>query len=345
MGRVIVGELNARRRAVLAIVVQEYIESAQPVGSRTVVEGYGLTVSSATIRNEMKALEERGYLTHPHTSAGRIPTDEGYRYFVEHLLPDGSLSEDDQLMIQHQFHQVGLEADQWAQLSAAVLAHTANMAALATPVRASQVRFKHIELVEVRQGLILLVLVLHQGIVKQQMLSVDGEVSQEELSRVSNQLNHLLAAKTGAEVAAESGELSDFGLRVIEVVQTIIERESRASTEHVYREGLSYILMQPEFASTEDAQQLVTVLEQPPLFSSVFEDVRQQDGVQILIGGDRAVEPLRDISLVLSPYGISSQATGVLGILGPIRMPYNRAIPLVRFVARVMSELVQDWYG
>ena len=151
-------ELNPRRQAVLAIVVQEYIASAQPIGSKTVVEGYRLKLSSATIRNEMKVLEEQGYLTHPHTSAGRIPTEEGYRYFVEHLLPDLSLSVDDQRMIQHQFHQVGQETDQWAQLAAAVLAHSAQMAALATPIRAESCQFKHVELVEVRDGLVLLVL-------------------------------------------------------------------------------------------------------------------------------------------------------------------------------------------
>jgi heat-inducible transcriptional repressor len=310
-----------------------------------VVEEYGLGVSSATIRNEMKVLEEQGYLTHPHTSAGRVPTEEGYRYFVQHLLPDRPLSVDDQLMIQHQFHQVGQETEQWAQLATAVLAHSARMVALATPVRADQCRFKHVELVEVRHGLVLLVLVLHQGMIKQQMLNVDYQVTQGELSRISNQLNDLLADKTLADIEHVAPVLSSLGQQLLQLIQDVMAREDSADAEQVYREGLSHILLQPEFANTEDAQHLVTVLEQPPVLGSIFEGVRQREGVQILIGGDGRYEPLRDVTLVLSRYGVARRALGVLGLVGPVRMPYGRTIPLVRYVAQVMSGLVQEWYG
>lgn len=338
-------ELNPRRQAILAVVVQEYIATAQPVGSKTVVEEYGLRVSSATIRNEMRVLEDHGYLTHPHTSAGRVPTGEGYRYFVEHLLPEHPLSVDDQLMIQHQFHQVGQESDQWAQLAAAILAHTARMAALATPVKAESCRFKHVELVEVRDGLVLLVLVLYNGIVKQQMLTVDRAITQDELSAVSNQLNDLLSGKRTTQVLyQEIHDVPALGQQILEVIQQIMQREDSASNEIMYREGLSHILVQPEFANTEDAQQLVSVLEQTPLLAGIFESMRQGEGVQVLIGGEGRYEPLRDVSLVLSRYGVSQTATGILGLLGPVRMPYDRAIPLVRYVAQLMSGLVREWY-
>ena len=338
-------QLNSRRQAVLSVVVQEYISSAIPVGSRTVVETYGLQVSAATIRNEMKALEEHGLLTHPHTSAGRVPTEEGYRYFVEHLLPDQPLAADDQRMIQHMFHQVHREADEWAQLAAAVLAHTAQMGAVATPPRSDHCRFKHIELVEVRDSLVLLVLVLHQGIVKQQMLSVDFGISQEELSQISNMLNDQLANLTISEMNTSRLPLSALGSQVLSVVESIMSREDMPGSEQIYREGLSHILMQPEFTHTEEAQHLMTVLEQLPVLGSIFEGVRQRDGVQILIGGDGRYEPLRELSLVLSRYGVDSSATGVLGIVGPVRMAYGRTIPLVRYMSQVMSDLVGQWYG
>lgn len=337
--------LNPRRQAVLAIVVQEHIATAQPIGSKMVVEEYGLKVSPATIRNEMKALEEQGFLTHPHTSAGRVPTEEGYRYFVQHLLPDQPLTLDDQFTIQHLFHQVGRETDQWAQLAAAVLAHAAQMGALATPLRSDRCRFKHIELVEVRHGLVLLVLVLHQGIVRQQMLSLDFRVSQEELSQLSNLLNDLLAGLTASEIEARGPALTEFGQQVVAMIQSVMEREDNPHNEQIYREGLSHILTQPEFLLAEDAQQLVSVLEQPPLLGSIFENVRQRDGVQILIGGDGRYEPLRSLSLVLSRYGAPDGASGVLGIVGPVRMHYGRTIPLVRYVSQMLSALVEQWYG
>ncbi len=337
-------DISQRRRAVLALVIQEYIATAQPVGSRAVVEGYGLPVSSATIRNEMKALEGEGYLTHPHTSAGRVPTEEGYRFFVEHLLPDRPLDAADQRTIRHQFHQVRQELDQWAQLAAAVLAHSTRMAALATPARSAQCRFKHMELVEVHNGLALLVLVLEQGVVKQQILDLDETTTQDELSRLSNQLNDLLDGKAAIDIDATGETLSALGLRVVDLVSQLMAQEDGAGAEQIYREGLAHILMQPEFTSTEDVQQVVAMLEQAPLLGSILENVRQQDGVQVLIAGEGRYDTLRDVSLVLSRYGVARGATGVLGIVGPMRMPYSRTIPLVRYVARLMSDMVRQWY-
>ena len=337
-------ELNARRQAVLAIVVQEHIASGSPIGSKTVVEEYRLKVSPATIRNEMKALEETGLLTHPHTSAGRVPTEEGYRYFVQHLLPDQPLAPTDQRMIQHLFHQVGHEKDQWAQLAAAVLAHSSQMGALATQVRVESSRFKHMQLVEVRPGLVLLVLVLHAGVVKQQMISLDLAMTQDELSQVSNQLNDLLANLTVSEVRDWLPELPPLGQQVLDLVIDTMSREDSPVTEQVFRDGLSHILLQPEFAATEDAHQLVNVLEEASLLGSIFDSVRGNDGVQILIGGDGRYDALRDLSLVLSRYGVDRNVTGVLGIVGPVRMHYGRTIPLVRYVAELMSGLVQEWY-
>lgn len=337
--------MNPRRQAVLALVVQEYIATAQPVGSKAVVGSYGLKVSPATIRNEMRMLEMEGFLTHPHTSAGRVPTEEGYRYFVEHLLAEQTLPVDDQRMIRHQFYQVRQESDQWAQLAAAVLAHTARMAALATPMRFEMCRFKHVELVEVREGLTLLVLVLHRGLVRQQVLELGSPVSQDELSQVSNQLNDLLMGRCGEEIDALVAELPPLGQRVLGIIRGLMAREDQSGTEMVYREGLSHMLVQPEFASVDDVHQVLAILEQTPLLGSIFDGVRQQEGVQVLIGGEGRYDLLRDLSLVLSRYGLDSSAAGVLGVVGPVRMPYSRVIPLVRYVGQLMSDMVAELYS
>jgi heat-inducible transcriptional repressor len=293
----------------------------------------------------MKALEEQGYLSHPHTSAGRVPTEEGYRYFVERLLPEQPLPIDDQLMIQHQFYQVRQELDQWAQLAAAVLSHTTQMAAVATPMRVEISRFKHVELVEVRDGLVLLVLVLHQGMVRQQMLHLGLPAGQDELSQLSNQFNSTLQDRSVEEIDGLPLSLSALGNQVLAVIRTLMLREDQAGTEMIYREGLSHILAQPEFANAGDRHQAVAMLEQPPLLGSIFEGVRQHAGVQVLISGEGRYEALRDLSLVLSRYGIDRSTSGVLGVVGPVRMPYARVIPLVRYVAQLMSDLVSDWYA
>ena len=193
-------ELTPRRQSILGMVVRAYVETAQPVGSRALVDQYGLPYSPATIRNELAALEEMGYLTHPHTSAGRVPTEEKYRYFVEHLLGEVELPLSERLMIQHQFHQVQLDLDQWMRLAAAVLAHTSRSLALVTAPKSPQSRFKHLELISLHDTVVLLVLVLMGGIVKQQMFTLDGPMSQEQLSRLSNELNALLNGTTNAEL-------------------------------------------------------------------------------------------------------------------------------------------------
>src|SRR5215210_3786718 len=174
-------EMNDRRELVLKLVVQEFIENPMvPVASELIVRKYSLNVSSATIRNELAALEELGYLTHWHTSAGRVPTDAGYRYFVESLMERTPLSATEQRTIRHQFYQVRSELDQWIQLAGAVLARTAQNASLVTQPRAYQARFKHLELIAIHDTTVLLVLVLHDGTIRQQTFALDTARSQDE---------------------------------------------------------------------------------------------------------------------------------------------------------------------
>src|SRR5215212_7818381 len=183
-------EMNERRELVLKLVVQEFIENPlTPVASELLVRKYGLNVSSATVRNELAALEELGYLMHLHTSAGRVPTDAGYRYFVENLMDRMPLSQTEQRTIRHQFYQVRSELDQWIQLAGAVLARTAQNASVVTPPRAYQSRFKHLELIAIHDTTVLLVLVLHDGTIRQQTFTLDTAHQQEDLSRSATRIN------------------------------------------------------------------------------------------------------------------------------------------------------------
>jgi heat-inducible transcriptional repressor len=167
-------ELSDRCRHLLQIVVQEFVDTAQPVASKSIADNYQLGVSSATIRNDLATLEKAGLLTHPHTSAGRVPTDAGYRFFVRHLLSNTELPPSEQRMIRHQFHEARQEVDQWLRLSTTVLARASQAAALATLPRATESRFKHLELLAIRDSVVLLVLVLQGGSVKQQIITLDS---------------------------------------------------------------------------------------------------------------------------------------------------------------------------
>jgi heat-inducible transcriptional repressor len=341
-------DLTTRQQAILGLVIREYIATAAPVGSRAIVEAYGLGISSATVRNEMARLEESGYLTHPHTSAGRVPTDRGYRYFVERLLGETELPLAERRMIRHQFHQVRPEMDQWLKLSASVLAQAAqNVAWITAPAATAQRVFKHLELISIRDSLALVVLVLRGGTVKQRVLTLTRPVSQEELSRMATHLNEHCDGLTADGIMAYLAHLTPLEAQVGEPVAAMMGLSDERTHSEVYRNGLINILQQPEFAEGQSARQVFELVEESSFLEAVLADVLTPTagGVQVIIGGEGPWEELSDCSLVLSRYGVVSHATGDLGVLGPRRMPYGRAISAVRYVSNLMSELIHELYG
>jgi len=334
-----------RRKELLRIVVQEYVDTAQPVASRAIVEKYNLGVSPATVRNDMAALEREGLLIQPHTSAGRVPTDAGYRYFVRHLIPNMELPSSERRMIRHQFHQSRREIDQWLRLSTAVLSQASHAAALATTPRAVYSRVKHLELIGIRDAVVLLVLVLEEGTVKQQIINLDGPVTQEELSQTSNELNAHLVGADVSVISARSPLLSPLAQDVAVLLEDMMKRLDGRVGERIYRDGLAQILEAPEFAEGENVRRVVKVMEQRSLLEEILNQLVEINDVQVLIAGEGRFVELQDISLVLTQYGIENQVTGMIGVIGPLRMPYGRTIGAVRYVAALMSDLMHQYYG
>lgn len=339
----------ARRRELLSIVIQEYVRTAQPVSSKSIAARYTLGVSSATIRNDLAALEDEGLLTHPHTSAGRVPTDVGYRHFVQQLLNDSAgvesvLPRSEQLAIREQFAEVHHEIERSLRLSVAVLARTSRGAALATTPRAAHSRFKHVELVAIHGTKVLLVLVLQEGRVKQQVLDLDAQIEQQELSHISNELNDRLAAADWQRIMRQQAALSPFAQQIATLIGETMKRLDSQADDVIYRDGLMQVLESPEFFDASNARQIVQIFEQRSLLESVLRRSDERD-VQVLIAGDGRFEELGDVSLVVAEYGVVDHATGVLGVVGPLRMPYGRTIGAVRFVASLMSQLVRETYG
>lgn len=193
--------LSERQANLLKIIVGEYVASAAPVASSSLVKKYQLPVSSATVRNEMAELEENGFVTHPHTSAGRVPSDRGYRYYVESLPEPLPLPEPVRRAIRREFRQVELAIEVWSRLAATILARVVQNAALVTAPKAPDVRLRHLELVELHATLAMLILVLREARVKPQMVTLARPTDQEELHAVSARLNQLLAGAGPAEIA------------------------------------------------------------------------------------------------------------------------------------------------
>ncbi len=337
--------LTERQKLILALIIRDYIETAQPIGSRYLVENYNLNVSSATVRNDMLALSETGYLRQPHTSAGRIPTEEGYRFFVRQLMGHTELPSTTKRTIVHQFYQAGTDIDRWMRLAASVLAHQSQAASLVTAPRSERSVFKHLELISTRGRQVLMVLVLSGGEVNQQMLTLAEPISQERLSNVAQSFNDLLLGLDSESIAALSVKFDALEQDIIKLILDDLRRTSDMLTGEIYHDGLAHVLTEPEFETADIARNALRVFEERQLLEDLLtRTVLSNDlsGVQVLIGGEGDWEELRDFSIVLARYGAPGLATGTLGVLGPIRMPYGRTISTVRFVASLLSDLVED---
>jgi heat-inducible transcriptional repressor len=338
-------ELSERQQTVLRLIIQEYVSSATPVSSKTISSDYNLGVSSATIRNEMAALEEMGYLTHPHTSAGRVPTEAGYRYFVQKLMEQIDLPVEEQRMISHQFHQARLELDQWLRLSAAVLAHTTQNASLVTAPKSERCYLKHLELIAIQDDVILVILVLQSGTVKQQILALDQPTEQEDLHSLSRRLTSLWAGLDAVEIIASTAMLTGLAAKVGEIVSSMMDRIDARRSSDIYHDGLLNILTQPDFKHREGVQQVIRALEERRLVDQLVAKVVQVGGVQIIIGGEGEWDELSEVGIVLGRYGIGDTITGAMGVVGPVRMTYGRAVSIVRYMSQLMSGILSDLYG
>ena len=338
-------ELTERQKTLLLLIIRDYIDTAQPVGSKRLVELYHLELSPATIRNEMSALTEMGYLRQPHTSAGRVPSEEGYRYFVGQMMQNAELPTAVQRTIAHQFHQSRADMDQWMTLAASILAHQSQGASVITAPHAEQPRYKHVELISTQGRQILMVLVMAGGEVSQQILTLAEPVAQERLSQTAARLNGLLAGLAADSIAALSARPDPLDQDILMLIVADMHRTSEGSSGEIYTDGLTNVLSEPEFAESDNARRALRIFEERSTLQDLLARTSTNSnigGLQVLIGGEGGWEELRQCSMVLARYGVPGMATGMLGVLGPMRMSYARTIPTVRYVAGLLSDLVND---
>lgn len=333
--------LTDRRSAILGLVIDEYIETATPVSSRALVSRHSLSVSTATIRNELARLEDDGYITHPYTSAGRIPSDRGYRHYVEVLMAEEPVGPDEQRTIEHQLHQVRGGLDEWLSLTATILASAVESVAVVTRPRAADARLKHAQLVELQNEMALLVAVMDDGRVRQSMLTLASPLSQAQLNQRAEQLNALLGgADRAAALEAASKQDDQDDIRILNAIADLIGEQRVA--EETFLDGLKIVLQQPEFRDVERLRDAVDRLNAYDVRGLVEQAGAAGIGeTRVLIGEEHGDEAMRDWSVVVSSYG-DGETNGTIAVLGPTRMHYQRSIPRVRYVASLMSSLLQD---
>lgn len=346
------GPLEARSAAILRAIIEEYVATAQPVGSVALVEKYALSISPATVRNVMAELEQAELLGHPHTSAGRVPTDRGYRLYVESIASSVTLAPVEQLMIRHQFGQVEFASEQWFRLAASTLASATHAAAIATPAKPRSCRVRRVDIVATGDHSASLVLVMTDGPVKQVLLNLDRTSSQADLDAVARRIDRMLVGRTTREVDAVLAALQEQPAAAEPLFAQAIERISRsmhefdsAAVEEVFSEGLLNVMAEPEFERSERLRRVFAVLQDRVYLGDLVERLSASDDVSVFIGSENEHEEMNDVSLVVAPYGRSDRAIGVVGVIGPTRMAYPHAISTVRYVRGLMNELVDHLYA
>lgn len=339
------GQLTRRQEDILSLVIQAYTRNPEPISSKLIADAPDLHVSSATVRNEMSILEELGYIYAPHTSAGRIPTIRGYRYFVKQIMQNNSLTSSEQNRISHTFDRLPPAIDQWMKEAATVLARTSNSASLVTPPITSSAHFKHLELISIQGRLALMVLVLEGGIVHQQMLTLVDPLSQEKLTQTTLFLNQQLANCSVNQLQIKAVR---YGALEREIIDIIVDNMEQADKQHIhtlYRDGLSEIIN--DFTDSEGAQQAVRIFEKKTYLSAIMSDVlnhAKEGEIHVVVAGNDRWEELSSLSMVLSRYGISGEFKGTMGLVGPTNLNYGRAISTVRYVSSIVTERLAELY-
>ncbi len=336
--------LSPRAGTILKSIAGQYIVKGMPVSSQSITTDYELGVSPATIRNEMVHLEQEGYIIRPHPSAGSIPSDKGYRYYVE-TLTDIELPLTEQRLISHLFHQVEKELEEWLRLAAALTARFVQNVAVVTMPKPVNCRFKHIELVALQDSLALVVLVLRGARVKQQLVTFDQVITQPELTTTANKLNAAYSGLSRPQILAKATELSTTEQPVTDCLLKIMRAEDEQEYEEPYLDGLHFMINQPEFVLSHRVLALMELIEQRNLLKAIIPPEPVSRGVQIIIGKENKAEVIRDYSVVIRQYGLPDEAVGTICIVGPTRMPYARAISTVGYLSSVLSELVAELYG
>lgn len=333
--------ITERQAAILGMVVDEYVLTAEPVSSKALVDRRRLEVSSATIRNELARLEGEGYITHPYTSAGRVPSDLGYRFYVEALMAEDPVGVEERRTVEHQLHQVAGGLEEWLSLTATILSSLVGNVAVVTRPRTQSARLRNAQLVELSRETCLLVAVMDDGRLRQRILPIIEPTTQEHLNERAQRLNRMLGGQDAAGIRAGlTDDLDADDALLTRAIAEIVEEQRIA--EETYVEGLNSALRQPEFADVDRMLEAVTQLQAYRLRSLLEPAVDGSPGsTRVIIGSEHAENGMQDWSMVIARYG-GADAAGAVAVIGPTRMAYQRTIPRVRYVASLMGHLLTE---
>lgn len=349
--------LDDRSREMLALLISTHIATGEPVGSRSISQFTREKLSPATVRNVISELEEAGYLEQPHTSAGRVPSDKGYRFYVDHILDQTRISESDETAIQKGFRgeipaAQWPSADQLMSRASHLLSHFSESVGIVVSPSIAHDVIKHIDFVRLSDGRILVITVSRAGLVQDRLVRIDEDLTQDELNRTANYVNANFAGMSLSTIRTEllkrlSEEKALYD-RLLQNAIMICNRglnDSEQDAPDVFVDGASNIVTKPDFADTERMRELLRVFEEKNRLIKILTECLGGDvpqPVAIRIGAENSLPSLRRCSVITSHYGYGNQIVGSVGVVGPVRMEYARMIGIVNYIARLLEQALTD---
>ncbi len=338
--------LDERKAYILATVVYEYVATAEPVASQTLTQKYNLGISSATVRNEMAELEAEGYLVQPHTSAGRVPSDSGYRTYVDELMQPEALSAADRRRIRDDLRDASRELDELVDQTTRLLGRLSKSLAFVTKPQSETQLFKHIQLISIAPRTGIAIVVTSFGVSAQSLFELGSDVSADDLTRLSSAFNARFANRAIDEIGESeiAAVVAELGLTddLRGAITTAMQSARSGEIPEIASAGAQNLLDQPEFSDVRKLRSILRIVEEQRTLYDIVADAMNSENPRVKIGRELGNEELADLSVVTVPYRFGPHAIGMLSILGPRRMPYARLLALASGTAESLSQRLAD---
>ncbi len=338
--------LDERSKRILKELISLYCITGEPVGSRTLSKKTKLVLSPATIRNVLADLEQMGYIAQPHTSAGRVPTDQGYRFYVNYLMKNHNLNSSQKELIETQMQQRGGDLQNLLLLTTELMSHLSHSIALAVTPNLEKLVLENIDFVQINSCRVLAIVITRQGVVSNKIIELDEPLTQADLTRIANYIKSEFNSQTLPSIRKrildlmkqEQTQYDQLIKKAMMLGRKIVE--ATVDTENLVVTGAAQLVHYPEFANIQATKNILEALEEKSKIVRILTQFIEGEGIHIVIGSENGNPELKGLSLISSPYRYRDEAVGTLGILGPTRMEYGRVVPLVEHIAKVVSSIL-----
>lgn len=342
-------ELNERKRTILKSIIDDYIQSAQPVGSRTIARKHELGLGSATIRNEMADLEELGYITQPHTSAGRIPSDKGYRFYVENLMQIHSLAKGEMVIIRNAMDEKIEEINQLIRRASNIISNITGYTAVVMSPQLSKTVIKSVQLLNIDERRTLVVVVAGGGIVHNRLINHEKTIENIRIARLNQAFNIIISGKTIDQISMpmirdlqkDMNIPSEVVMPIFEAIEDCVRK---IETADVYLDGITNILNYPEFNDLIKAREVLDLLKEKDIISQLALEASKKQ-LDFRIGSENEISEMKDLSIITTIYGREGKDMGTIGVIGPTRMTYGKVVSSIKYIGELLNREIIRMFG